>query len=469
MPILENINKYKNENALISEENEIINYKTLLNFSDEISKKIKKRCLVFLLSGNNLETIAGYLAFIKSDCVISLLDEKINEYNLNKLISVYKPQFIFLKKNKNYSLKKYSSVFSFKNYELIKYKDEIKIKINDELFLLISTSGSTGTPKYVRQSYKNIRENTKSISEYLKILKSDIAITTLPMSYVYGLSIINTHLNVGGSIVLNNHSIINKKFWDLLQKNKVSTFGGVPYTYQMLDKINFYKYKLKHLKYTTQAGGRLNSKISKKVINNFLNSNKKLFIMYGAAEATARMSYLPWKFAAQKIGSIGIPIPGGKFWIEDNKKKKIYKNNLSGELVFSGKNVCLGYANNIWDLSKGDENKGILRTGDLAKKDKDNFYYIVGRKDRNVKIHGIRINLAELEHNILDLGIQTVCKVNEENKITVFVKEFENKKKLIDHLHQNTQLHPSVFLIKKLDKLPLNKNYKISYDNKNLN
>ena len=155
--------------------------------------------------------------------------------------------------------------------------------------------------------------------------------------------------------------------------------------------------------------------------------------------------------------------------IEDNKKKKIYKNNLSGELVFSGKNVCLGYANNIWDLSKGDENKGILRTGDLAKRDKDNFYYIVGRKDRNVKIHGIRINLAELEHNISDLGIQTVCKVNEENKITVFVKEFENKKKLIDHLHQNTQLHPSVFLIKKLDKLPLNKNYKISYDNKNLN
>ena len=288
------------------------------------------------------------------------------------------------------------------------------------------------------------------------------------MSYVYGLSIINTHLNAGGSIVLNKRSVIEKKFWQLFEKNKVGNFAGVPYTYQMLDKIDFCKYNLKYLKYTTQAGGKLDSTLSKKIISNFANLNKKFFIMYGAAEATARMSYLPWEYASKKIGSIGLAIPGGKFRIKNKEKNKTLNDNETGELIFSGKNVCLGYANNIDDLSKGDENNGILNTGDIARKDKDNFYYIIGRKDRSVKIYGMRINLAELEYKISDLGIQSVCKVNEENKITIFVKEYADEKKLNNYLSKLTQLHPSVFSFKKLKSFPMNKNYKISYDNKNL-
>ena len=158
-----------------------------------------------------------------------------------------------------------------------------------------------------------------------------------------------------------------------------------------------------------------------------------------------------------------------RFWIEDHNKEEIKKDNQAGELIYSGKNVCLGYAKNISDLSKGDVNKGILRTGDIAKKDKDNFYYIVGRKDRYVKIYGNRINLTELENNISKFGIETLCKVNEENKITIFVKqskEVENLKKRIKDL---TNLHPSVFTIKILNKFPLNKNFKISYENESLN
>ena len=191
--------------------------------------------------------------------------------------------------------------------------------------------------------------------------------------------------------------------------------------------------------------------------------------MYGAAEATARMSYLPWEYASKKIGSIGLAIPGGKFRIKDKEKNNTLNDNETGELIFSGKNVCLGYANNIDDLSKGDENNGILNTGDIARKDEDNFYYIVGRKDRYVKIYGMRINLAELEYNISDLGIQSICKVNEENKITIFIKKYADEKKLNDYLSKLTQLHPSVFSFKKLKSFPMNKNYKISYDNKNLN
>ena len=190
--------------------------------------------------------------------------------------------------------------------------------------------------------------------------------------------------------------------------------------------------------------------------------------MYGAAEATARMSFLPPEFSSKKIGSIGVPIPGGKFWIEENNKKKIEKENEIGELYYSGKNVCLGYAENINDLSKGDENKGILKTGDIAKKDKDNFYYILGRNDRFVKIFGNRINLDELENSISKFGVQSLCKVNEENRITIFVKqlkEVENIKKNIKNL---TDLHP-VFNFKTLSEFPLNKNFKTAYNNESLN
>ena len=287
MQILNNNNKYKSNNALITEKYEIIKYKTLLNFSEKISNYIKSRCLVFLLCNNNVESIAAYIAFLKSNCVIMLIDEKSSDLNLSKLISIYRPDFIFLKKRKANVFNNYGSVYSFKDCDLIEVKNKTKKEINDELLLLISTSGSTGSPKNVRLSHNNIDENTNSIMKYLNINENDISITTLPMSYVYGLSIINTHLSSGGCIALNNYSVIDKKFRLMLEKNKVTNFGGVPYTYQILDKLNFYKFNLKHLKYTTQAGGKLDPLLTKKIIQNFTKLNKKFFVMYGAAEATA--------------------------------------------------------------------------------------------------------------------------------------------------------------------------------------
>ena len=468
MTIFKEINKFQNNNAIITETNETINYKAISSTIDKICKKINSRSLVFLVCGNNPESILGYISFLKADCAIVLLEEKINYKSLKNLVDIYKPNYLFLKKN-FLKLQGYDQVLTFKDFDLIKRKNFFKINLYRELSLLISTSGSTGSSKLVRISKKNLEENTRSIINFLKITSKDTCITTLPMSYVYGLSVINTHLKQGCTIVLNEQSVLEKKFWSKLLNNKVTTFSGVPYTYQVLDKIDFYKKDLKYIRYLTQAGGKLNLQINKKIAENFYNNNKDFIVMYGAAEATARMSYLPSEFSCKKIGSIGVPIPGGKFWIEDNNQKKIEKENEIGELYYSGKNVCLGYAENINDLSKGDENKGILKTGDIAKKDKDNFYYILGRNDRFVKIFGNRINLDELENSISKLGVQSLCKVNEENRITIFVKqlkEVENIKKNIKNL---TDLHPSVFDFKTLSEFPLNKNFKTAYNNESLN
>ena len=455
--------QYKENNALILENGELISYNDLTKKIEEFSKNIKKRSLIFLLCKNNLESIVGYLGSVKSNCAISLIDEKISDESFIKLVDNYQPDFIFFDKRRIKKLDSFSTSYSYESFELLEAKKKIRKKLNDNLALLISTSGSTGTSKLVRLSADNLKENISSIIQYLDISQKDISITTLPMSYVYGLSIINTHLNQGASIVLNNKSVIEKEFWNKLQKNKVTNFGGVPYTYSILEKIKLKNFDLSSLKYTTQAGGKINKLTVRNILKEYNSLGIKLYLMYGAAEATARMSYLPWE-NIENTQSIGKAIPGGEFYLEDSNRKAIKETNIHGELIYKGKNVCMGYAENFQDLTKGDENKGTLKTGDIAYKDKDNFYYLVGRKDRYIKIYGMRVNLQELEDIISNFGIENICMQEKENMINVFVKDDFELEKLKKHITSVTKIHPSVFMFKIIKDFPLNKNYKISYN-----
>ena len=161
-----------------------------------------------------------------------------------------------------------------------------------------------------------------------------------------------------------------------------------------------------------------------------------------------------------KIGSIGKPIPGGKFTLRDNKGKIIKQINTKGELVYEGKNVCLGYAKNINDLNLSNVNKGILYTGDLAYKDKDGFYFIIGRKNRYAKIFGIRVNLAELEELFLKKGIDVVLKESKENKIEVYNNNMNKINKIIENIAKLTRININVFQAKKLLKKHLTMNFK---------
>tara|TARA_Y100000994_G_scaffold233610_1_gene221808 strand:- start:42 stop:1451 length:1410 start_codon:yes stop_codon:yes gene_type:complete len=463
MNLFNNFSKYKNNIALVNENNEIINYHSLSLFIEKFITNIKKRYLVFLICNNNLETIIGYLGFIKSNCVTTLIDEKTNDYFLLNIISKYKPHYIFISNKKKISLKGYSTEFVFYNYSLLRRTKEIKIKLHNDLMLLMSTSGSTGSTKFVRQSYTNLVSNTKSISNFLNISELDNAITTLPMSYVYGLSVINTHLENGGSITLNNLSIIQKGFWERIYKNKVTNFAGVPYTYEIIDKLDLKKFNLKFLKYTTQAGGKIPIRITKNIISKYEKSDIKLIIMYGASEATARMTYLSWKDVKKKPESIGKAIPGGKIWLENKFEKKINLINENGELIYKGKNVSLGYATNLKDLNKGNVNNLILRTGDIGYKDKDGYFYLVGRKDRFIKINGLRVNLSEVEDIILKMNIKSMCLKGEPNKILIYIKEQNKIKILKKNLSKSLNMHPSSFTIQIIKEFPLNMNYKTSY------
>ena len=454
------LEKYKKNKAIILENSKSITYNELLLNSKIISKHLqKKKKLIFLLGQNNLETIIGYISFINKGYSVALLDFKINELFLKRLISVYNPSYIFCEKNKLKKKNLYKSILRYKSYILFERKKIVKITFNKDLMLLMSTSGTTGSPKFVRQSYLNVLSNTKKIIKYLNIKSGDITITSLPISYVYGLSVINTHLFAGATIVLTNSSMVEKKFWDLITNFKVNNFSGVPYNYSIIEKISRNGLP-SSLKYTTQAGGKMNNILIKNIINIYKKNKIKLIQMYGAAEATSRMSYLKWKYVEKKIGSIGKPIPGGKFYLI-NKKEKIFKNKFKkGELVYKGKNVCMGYAENLSDLSLPDVNKGLLKTGDIAYTDKNGFYFIVGRKNRYTKIYGIRVDLSELESILSKKGIDVFMKEGDENKIDVYHKNSLKIKEAIKYISKVTSLNVNIFIVKILSKKNLTNNFK---------
>ena len=461
MNYLKDIGKFKENIALITEK-EKFTYNSVINFSKKILKGLKERSLILMKCNNCFEVLLGYISFNRMNCAMILVEDNLVNNSYLEIINAYKPDYIFQKKNKKLDNINYVSFNTFESYEILKKKDKEYLSINENLSLLIPTSGSMGTPKFVRYSYENIYTNIKQVTESLNITQSDRTITTMPLNYTYGLSIINSHLFNGASIVLNNYSLVDKKFWNFFNKESVSNFGGVPFMYEILSKIGFENKIQKNLKYITQAGGKLSDDLIKKFFNISKKKNFKFVVMYGQTEATSRMSYLSPNFLEKKIGSIGKPVKNGKFSIQDNNGEIIKNENKVGELIYEGKNVSMGYASNKSDLINGDENKGKLFTGDLAKRDNENFYYIVGRIKRISKIFGMRLNLDDLEILLQKWGYKCAC-IGNDNLLNFFIEEKFDSKDMLNKISKNIGLHKSVIRLNKINKIPRNNSGKIIY------
>lgn len=277
--------------------------------------------------------------------------------------------------------------------------------LHDDLALLLSTSGSTGSPKLVRLSHSNLYANAASIVEYLAIDESDRAATTLPMSYCYGLSVIHSHLLAGAALILTEHSVTDREFWELFRRHRGTSFAGVPYTFELLERAGFPAMSLPHLRYVTQAGGKMPPDRVQKFATVAEQHGWRLFVMYGATEATSRMAYLPPHLARHRPDAIGIPIPGGDFSIEPLDD---WPDDGTGELVYRGANVMMGYAHSPADLALG-TTLDALRTGDIARRADDGLFEVVGRRSRFVKMYGLRIDLQQLEATLRGKGMQTLC------------------------------------------------------------
>jgi long-chain acyl-CoA synthetase len=459
--LFNNLYKFSENKAILTESN-YITYGDIIDFSKRIKKKTPKRSLVFSLCRNEEGSVLGYISFILNGVVPLLLDASIEKNSLESLKKIYKPNFLWVPNDIINKFNYEDIVFAESGYSLLKIDEQTLHVLNKSLALLLTTSGSTGSPKLVRLSYENLHENSKSISNYLSIDKSEKPITLMSMNYSFGLSIINSHLINGSTILLTSKSVMQREFWNFLKKYKATSISGVPYIFEMLIKLKFFRMSLPSLKTITQAGGKLNNNILNQFAVYCKKSKIKFYVMYGQTEASPRMSYLSPKNLLYKMGSIGLPIPDGKFYLIDSFKKKIIINDTVGELVFKGKNVCHGYAKSLLDLKKENENKNILHTGDLAKRDNDGFYYIVGRKKRFVKLFGNRLSLDHIENLIKNITINCAC-VDLNNKVLIYLTENNLSKKVINYISSITKIHHSAFEIKIIKKIPLNSNGKINY------
>lgn len=458
--------RFGERTALLDEKENKMTYAGLNEFCKRIGKKIPERALVFSFCENSIGSVSGYAAFLYNRIVPVLLDKHIEKELRDNLLSIYQPDFIYAPDEMAEDFSMQECIFKENGYRLYRMHDKNQHILYPELALLLTTSGSTGSPKLVRQSYRNVQANAESIAEYLGITEEERPITTLPMNYTYGLSIINSHLLKGATILLTKHTLMEREFWKFFQREEATSFGGVPYTYEMLKRLRFFNMKLPSLRYMTQAGGKLAPKLHKEFAEYAQANQKKFIVMYGQCEATARMAYLPAEKAVEKYGSMGIAIPGGRLELIDVNGKRIEKPDTVGELVYYGENVTLGYAECAKDLQKGDERHGRLETGDMAKRDADGYFYIVGRKKRFLKIFGNRVNLDEIERMVKTFAEDCECACGGvDDKLYVFLTDAsEKKQQAVRHfLAEKTGLNPAAFAVKYIASIPKNEAGKTLY------
>ena len=273
-----------------------------------------------------------------------------------------------------------------------------------DLRVLLSTSGSTGDPKLVRLSARNIASNAASIAQYLGLTSADCAAVTLPFHYSYGLSVLNSYLAAGATLVLTHHSVIEPVFWDESRAFGVTSLALVPHQVELLAHRGFTGAELPSLRYITQAGGKLNPELVHRFDAMARANGWQLFIMYGQTEASPRISYVPPEALPEAAGTIGRAIPGGRIWLAADDGSEITAPGQPSELVYEGPNVMMGYAEARADLARGQEVTD-LRTGDMAERTPDGFFRIIGRLKRFVKLFGLRLSLDQIEALLREKGI----------------------------------------------------------------
>ena len=402
--------------AAIDDSGSSITYGDICDFSQEFAKHFSRRSLIFLLSENRIGSLLGYTAALSNRIVPLIISAATEEGLYNHLYELYQPEYLWMPESKAEGR---DVIFSGWEYCLVKTGNQ-PTPMYEELSLLLPTSGSTGSPKLVRHSYRNIEANADNVRRLFNLDGTEKAMAILPMHYTMGLSVIASHLQAGATLLLSGRSLLDKGFWATLKE--ATSFTGVPYSYEILTKMRFTRMDLPNLKVITQGGGKLTEAMWNILAEYARDKGKQFIATYGQSECTARMAYLPPEMALEKVCSIGIAEPGGQLSIVDDNGNETFEGEAQGEMVYRGENVTLGYATCREDLSKGDENHGVMHTGDLARRDADGCYFIIGRLKRFLKIFGLRIGLDEVERMIREeYKTDCYCKGNDEKLIVLVV------------------------------------------------
>jgi len=445
--------------AMIDDNGRQASYEDILNFKQELTDLVKPRSIILMLTENTVGACLAYAAAVAAKFVPLILNHSMPKDMIDNLINSYNPGYIWLPDALIGSFP-YTAVFNKYGYTLLK-TELTPYPLYDDLSMLLPTSGSTGSPKLVRHSYTNIEANAKAVSKVFGFNSNSRGLMSLPLSFTQGLNVATSHLYVGGTVLLTGAALTSKEFWNFLKAEKAESITGVPYSFEVLKRIRFFQMDLPHLKIINQGGGRLTKELFEDCAKYALEKDCKFIPTYGATETTSRMAYLPPDMALSKNGSIGRPLPGCSLTLIDDNGNEISEPNQTGEIVFNGPNVTLGYAEQGRDLILGDTRNGSYKTGDIAYKDEDGCFFITGRKSRFLKLYGFRVSLDETERMIKsNLEIDCAC-IGTDKQMYVFTTQADDS--IINLLSQNIGIPKDAFSVRKIEIIPKNSNNKTHY------
>ncbi len=403
------------------------------------------RGLVFHYIHNSVDDVAALLGAIAAGHAVALFDPKLPEATRAELEQRYSPEWVIeqgLSRNSGLPLHLQSG------------------SLDPALTLLLSTSGSTGSPKLVRLSAEALKVNAEGIAEVLHITEDDVAAGYLPLHYSYGLSVLLSHLCSGARILLTKDGLTDRTFWPALRSAEVTHMPGVPFHFQIMAKLGFARLGLTSLRTLTQAGGNLDLETRRNAHAFMSARGGRFFVLYGQTEAAPRMTTLQHDEFKEAETSVGTALPGCRIEILNSD------TSGTGEVVFHGPNVMLGYAKERADLALGNEQSGRLHTGDLGYLDRAGRLFITGRVKRFAKVYGLRVNLDDLEIAANTIATAAVVQNGEGVRIYLVTSEpdYNHKAQAVqDRLLERYTLPRAAFEFVRLDAIPTTERGKVDY------
>ncbi|HSA53771.1 MAG TPA: AMP-binding protein [Yinghuangia sp.] len=418
--------------------------------------------VVFALTPLDVSGVLRYLGALSAERPVLLLDPALDRTTLELLIGRFRPAAVIAADGPTPSGYRAAAPVGWVR------ADPNGVAPHPELAVLLTTSGSTGNPKLVRLSASAVLANARSIATALALGPDEVAPTSLPLHYSYGLSVLNSHFVAGATVLIEPNGVLSRTFWDAIDEHRATSFAGVPYHYEMLRRIGFTPGDHPALRTLTQAGGRLRGTLVRDFAERMDTVAGRLVVMYGQTEATARMAVLPPERLADKLGTAGLAVPGGAFSIRPPEYAPHHAPDPDGdeevgEVVYTGPNVMMGYAEHEDDLARGDDLAGVLATGDLGRLDDEGFLTITGRLKRIGKVFGTRVSLDDLEDLLRSHGVAAA--VPGDDRIIVWLEgaDPERCREAGRALAARLRVHASGFDVRALPALPLLASGKVDY------
>lgn len=396
------------EREAIVERSGAITYSSLAQEVREVGTRLAANTVVearvILVLENSIEFVVSMYACWYAGLVVVPIDVSARRRELSRVINTTKPSFLISSGQNRFATEVAQEVglpvvrVPSRSQRNSEHSDASRRNCDDAI--VVFTSGTTGNPKGVVLTQKNLASNANSIIQYLGLSASDSSVVVLPFNYSYGNSILHSHLCVGAKLLIGDSMMYPQRVADRLRQSGVTGFSGVPTTFSLLLSRSDFAVDPPPLRYVTQAGGPMGKALTSSLVG-ALNPKTDLYVMYGQTEATARLTWLPPNCLSEKLGSVGIPIPGVQIKVCDESGQRVGVGQI-GEVVASGDNIMSRYWNNPVETEKVLA-EGWLRTGDLGYLDSDGYLFLVDRASEMIKSGAFRVSPSEIEELIGEL------------------------------------------------------------------